>query len=410
MLYYDNLFREGRMHHTGRNAVTKSFPLWGALPPKTEPYQLIEQLRDGDEVFYAPDSHASGAGTWIFTRFSQIKELYSKTEQLSVQNQTGVGALLGEAMRMVPTEADPPHHSGYRGVLRPFFMNGPLDKLLPSIRLLSDELVQSLRPRGACEFMAEYARRFPVGVFLRLMGLPFEDIDMLNDLASTITYHPDPSEKGRALAGIKSYLEEQVRTAEAAPRDDIISHIATARIGERPINDEEKFALSFNVFVGGMDTVSASLGWHFRYLAMNPDVQTRLRADRSLIPGAIEELLRVYSVVSSARTAVEDFEIAGVNIRKGDMITLGTELANRDPQAFENPDDVNIDRSPNRHLSFGYGLHHCLGAPLARRELKVAMESWFDCVSTFRIVGDPNDGMPAWIGNILSVESLHLAW
>jgi cytochrome P450 len=393
-----------------REKVTKDFPLWGTLPPNTEPYQLIEQLRDGDEVFYAPDSHASGAGTWIFTRFRQIKELYSLTKQLSVQNQTGVAALLGEAMRMVPTEADPPDHSGYRGVLKQFFLNAPLDNLLPSIRQLSDELVQTVLPRGECEFMADYARRFPVGVFLRLMGLPVGDIDLLNDLATTITYHPDPAEKGRALAGIKRYLETQIRIAEAAPRDDIISHIATARIAGRPVTDEEKFALSFNVFVGGMDTVSASLGWHFRYLGINAELQARLRADRSLIPAAIEELLRVYSVVSSSRTALEDFEVAGVHIRKGDMITLGTELANRDPDAFDNPGEVDIDRDNKRHLSFGYGLHHCLGAPLARRELKVALESWFDAIPTFRLAGDPMDGMPTWVGNIFSLERLNLAW
>jgi len=393
-----------------REKVTKNFPLWGTLPSNTEPYHLIEQLRDGNEVFYAPNSHASGAGTWIFTRFRQIKELYSLTKQLSVQNQTGVSALLGEAMRMVPTEADPPEHSGYRGVLSPFFQNGPLDKLLPSIRNLSDELVQTLLPRSECEFMGDYARRFPVGVFLRLMGLPVEDIDFLNDLATTITYHPDPVEKGRALGEIKRYLGEQIRIAEAAPREDIISHIATARIAGRPINDEEKLALSFNVFAGGMDTVSASLGWHFRYLGMNAELQDHLRADRSLIPAAIEELLRVYSVVSSTRTALEDIEIEGVHIHKGDMITLGTELANRDPDAFDNPDAVDIHRDNKRHLSFGYGLHHCLGAPLARRELRIAMESWFDAVPTIRLAGDVNDGMPTWVGNIFSLEKLHLVW
>jgi Cytochrome P450 len=398
------------MEMAGQDKIVREFPLWGSLPPNTEPYQLIAQLRDGGEVFYAPGSHASGKGSWVFTRFARIKELYAKTSQLSVENQTGVGALLGETLRMVPSEADPPSHSGYRGVLRPFFMNGPLDRLLPSIRALSDELVQAVLPRGECEFMADYARRFPVGVFLRLMGLPVKDIDKLNDLASTMTYHPDLAEKGRALRGVKDYLEAQIRIAEEDPRDDIISHIATAQIAGKPINAEEKFALSLNLFVGGMDTVSASLGWQFRYLAMNPQLQSRLRADRSMIPAAVEELLRVYSVVSSARIALEDFEIAGVLVRRGDLITLGTELANRDPHAFDKPDEVDIDRNPNRHLSFGFGLHHCLGAPLARRELKVAMESWFDNVPDFRLVGQPNDGMSAWVGNIFSVERLGLAW
>lgn len=393
-----------------RESLTKPFPLWGTLPAGTNPFQLIPALREGDEVFYAPDSHTSGAGSWVFTRFGDIKELYTRTEQLSVKEQTGVGALLGEALRMVPTEADPPEHSGYRGVLRPFFSNTPLDNLEPSIRALSDGLVAGVRDQGSCEFMAHYARRFPVGVFLRLMGLPEGDLDYLNELAGTITYHPEYAEKARALRDIKQYLEDQIKRAEAAPRDDIISHIASARIGERPINDEEKFALSFNVFVGGMDTVSASLGWHFRHLAMNPALQDRLRADRSMIPAAVEELLRVYSVVSSSRTAIADFEINGIEIRKGDMITLGTELANRDPQVFEHPDEVDIDRSPNRHLGFGYGLHHCLGAPLARRELRIAMNSWFDLVPTIRLTGDPDDGMPHWVGNIFSLDTLHLAW
>jgi cytochrome P450 len=159
-----------------------------------------------------------------------------------------------------------------------------------------------------------------------------------------------------------------------------------------------------------MDTVSASLGWHFRYLAMNTELQDRLRADRSLIPAVIEELLRVYSIVSSTRTALEDFEIEGVHIQKGDMITLGTELANRDPDAFNNPDEVDIYRDNKRHLSFGYGLHHCLGAPLARRELRIAMESWLDSAPTIRLSGDVEDGMPSWAGNIFSLEKLRLTW
>lgn len=393
-----------------KEALTREFPLWGMLPPGTEPYTLIDDLRGGDEVFYAPNSHNSGAGTWVFTRFARIKELYTRIEELSVQGQTGVGDLLGEALRMVPTEADPPAHSGYRGVLRPFFSNTPLDNLEPSIRRLSDDLIDRFVARGEVEFMEAYARRFPVGVFLRLMGLPVEDIDLLNDYATTITYNPDFREKGRALGSIKAYLEDQVKIAEAAPRDDIISHIATARIDGRAISDEEKLALSFNLYVGGMDTVSASLGWHFRYLALNPGLQARLRADRSLIPAAVEELLRVYSVVSSSRRAVVDFEVGGIQIRKGDLITLGTELANRDPHEFERPDEVDIARSPNRHLGFGYGLHHCLGAPLARRELRIAMDSWFDLVPTFHLVGDPSDGMPSWAGNIFSLERLHLAW
>jgi len=393
-----------------REALTKDFPLWGMIPPGTEPYTLIEQLRDGDEVFYAPNSHNNGSDTWVFTRFEQIKDLYNRIDELSVEGQSGVSVLIGDAMRMVPTEADPPSHSGYRGVLRPFFSNTPLNNLEPSIRQLSDQLVRGFVDKGECEFMADYARRFPVGVFLRLMGFPVGDIDLLNDYATTLTYHPDPAEKGRALAGIKAYLEEQIRIAEKAPRDDIISHIVTAKINDRPVNDEEKLALSFNVFVGGMDTVSASLGWHFRYLAMNSDLQARLRADRSLIPDAVEELLRVYSVVSSSRMALVDFEVAGIKIRKGDFITLGTELANRDPREFERPDQVDIERTPNRHLGFGYGLHHCLGAPLARRELRIAMESWFDIVPTFHLVGDTNEGMPTWVGNIFSLETLRLAW
>jgi len=393
-----------------RAAVTKVCPLWGALSAGTEPFRLVESLHEGDEVFYAPDSHESGAGTWVFTRFAQIKELYTRIEELSVEGQAGTSALLGEPMRMVPTEADPPAYAGYRGVLRPFFTNGPLSALEPSIRGLSDDLVRSVVANNECEFMESYARRFPVGVFLRLMGLPVEDIDLLNGYVTALTYHPYMAEKRRALAGIKAYLQEQIRLASAAPRDDIISHIVTAKIEDRPVDEEEKLALSFNVFVGGMDTVSASLGWHFRYLAMNHDLQHRLRADRSLIPAAVEELLRVYSVVSSSRTAISDFEVAGVAIRKGDMITLGTELANRDPKESDRPAEVDISRTPNRHLAFGYGLHHCLGAPLARRELRIAMESWFDLVPTFSLSGDPNEGMPGWVGHIFSLERLKLAW
>ena len=393
-----------------QSQTVKAYPLWGALPAGKDPYELVQGIHAGPEIFYAPNSHNSQAGTWVVTTFDLIKEVYHDPDSFSCENQTGIGALLGEPLRMIPTEADAPSHGGYRDVLAPIFAPNRLTEIDPSLMAMSRELIGSFASAGRCEFMAEYAQKFPIGVFLGLMGLPHSDFEMLNTWAKALTYSPDFMVKRESLRQINSYLTDKIKEAESQADGSIISRVVNAGIQGRPLTDEEKLALCLNVFAGGMDTVNAALGWQFRYLAMNPAVQEALRADRSKIPAAIEELLRAYSVVTSSRTALRDMAFHGAKVKAGDLVTLATGLANRDPSAFKQPDRVVLGRSPNRHLAFGFGMHYCMGATLARREMRIAMETWFDALPVFRLDGAADEGWPSFAGNMLSLSSLRLAW
>jgi cytochrome P450 len=390
--------------------TVKPYPLWGVLPQGIDPYELVRPLHEGADVFYAPNSHNSQAGTWVITRFEQIKEVYHDPSSFSAEKQTGIDALLGEPLRMVPTEADAPSHGGYREVLAPLFAPNRLGAIDPGLMAFSRELIGTFSGAGRCEFMAEYAQKFPIGVFLGLMGLPQTDFELLNTWAKALTYSPDFMVKREAIRNITRYLAEKIKEAESQTAQSIISRVVNAGFQGRSLTDEEKLALCLNVFAGGMDTINAALGWQFRYLAMHPDIQAELRADRSKIPAAIEEMLRAFSVVTSSRTALRDIDFHGASIKAGDLVTLATALANRDPSAFKNADQVLLDRSPNRHLAFGYGMHYCMGAALARREMRIAMDTWFDAVPAFRIDGAAEEGLPLFAGNMLSLASLRLAW
>lgn len=388
----------------------KPFPLWGMLPPGKDPYELIPAIQAGDEVFYAPNSHNSQAGTWVITKFEHIKEVYSDAASFSSQNQTGIGALMGAPLRMVPTEADAPSHGGYREVLAPIFAPNRLTTIDPSLIEMSHDLIGNFAGAGRCEFMADYAQKYPIGVFLGLMGLPQSDFEMLNTWAKALSYSPDFALKRTSLQHITAYLSNKIKEAESQPAGSILSLVVNGCPQGRPLTDEEKLALCLNVFAGGMDTINAALGWQFRYLALHPEMQVALRADRSKIPAAIEELMRAYSVVTSSRTALRDMDFHGAPIKAGDLVTLATSLANRDPAAFKQPDQVNLDRPSTRNLAFGYGVHYCMGATLARREMRIALETWFDALPVFRIDGAIEDGLPSFAGNMLSLSSLRLAW
>lgn len=393
-----------------QSQTVKAYPLWGVLPPGNDPYDSVQAIHAGTEIFYAPNSHNSQAGTWVITRFEHIKEVYSDSSSFSSENQTGIGALLGEPLRMVPTEADAPSHGGYREVLSPVFAPNRLTTIDPSLMAMSRELIGTFSGAGKCEFMSDYAQKFPIGVFLGLMGLPHSDFDLLNTWAKALTYSPDFMVKRESIRDITRYLSEKIKEAESQPAGSIISRVVNADFQGRALTDEEKLALCLNVFAGGMDTINAALGWQFRYLAMHPEIQEELRADRSKIPAAIEELMRAFSVVTSSRTALRDIDFHGAKIKAGDLVTLATALANRDPSAFKGADQVALDRSPNRHLAFGYGMHYCMGATLARREMRIAMDTWFDAVPVFRIDGAVEEGLPSFAGNMLSLASLRLAW
>jgi len=375
-----------------------------------DPYERLAALRSEGRVFfnltYGPMSEE--AGIWVLTRAEDIRTALQQPEIFSSQNTVGFSRMIGETWSLIPLELDPPTHSQFRAILNGIFSPNRMKVMEDGIRARAASLIDRIVGDGGCEFVETFGRPFPVSIFMQLMGLPEEHTDQFNAWEYGLLHSQDPAQQVMAARAIVDYLRALIAKRKVEPADDLTTFCVNARIEERPVTDDEIMGMCFLLFIAGLDTVAASLSLHFRHLAMNPADQARLRADPSLIPNAVEELLRRYAIVTSTRLLTRDVEFAGVSMKAGDRVLFSTILANLDPDEFERPMAVDLDRSPNRHVSFLYGAHRCIGSHLARRELVISMEEWLKRVPPFRI-GRGREA-PVAPGGLLSVHALPLEW
>jgi cytochrome P450 len=240
------------------------------------------------------------------------------------------------------------------------------------------------------------------------MGLPLERFDEFVELEHHLL-RGDAAGKVAAARRILRRLDEVAKDKRSAPDDDLISRIVTAEIDGRLLNHGEVMGMCMLLYIGGLDTVTSSLGWYLRHLARDQVLQTRLRANPDEIPAAVEELLRLYGVSGTNRHVAKDCEFHGVTMKAGDRIALPTMLAGRDPGQYKNPNELDLKRNV-RHVTFGTGAHNCLGIHLARREIKVVLEEFLARFTNIRI---PEGGTVSWQTEGLGpwgVSHLPLVW
>lgn len=352
-------------------------------------------------------------GYWVLTEAGDIRSAFQHPELFSSRI-TGIPPT-PRPRRLLPLELDPPEHGVYRHPLAAVFSPQAVAQLEPAIRRTCADLVDGIVTRGACEFLADFAVPFPTTIFVELLGLPAAEAARFAAWNHALLHaHDRPEVRDDAKAQIAGYLDELVtrRMAEVAHgegrTDDLFAVLTRADVDGRPLTKDEMFDYAFLLFIAGLDTVTAALGFSFAYLAGNPEHRKSLVADPELIPAAVEELLRAFSVVNPARTVTRDVEFAGACLREGDRVLLSTVLANRDPAEFDDATGVRFDRSANRHLAFGAGPHRCLGSHLARCELKVALEEFHRRIPDYRIAAGAV--IRAHGGGAMGVDHLPLTW
>ncbi len=284
---------------------------------------------------------------------------------------------------MAPVEYDPPEHGPLRALLNPLLAPQRMLALDTKVREYACGYISKFKDRGECELMDEFAFKFPIAVFLELMGLPEEDVDQLLIWEMGLLHEPEYSKIVQATRAVRDYLVEKLEDRRLNPRDDFLSMAANAKIDGRPVTLDEQIGIAFNLYTGGLDTVSTNIGLHIRHLAENQEHQAYLREHPEQIPLATEELLRAYAAVSTFRICVNETEVAGVRVMPGDRVVMNTTLACRDEQKYENPHEVRLDRGP-QHEAFGFGPHRCVGMHLARRELHCALEEFLKAIPNFR--------------------------
>jgi cytochrome P450 len=320
---------------------------------------------------------------------------------------------LGSPVPLIPLAIDPPDHVRYRRVLDPMLaprvINSMEDELRRQIQVLLDAFIE----RGRCEVNGDIGRLYPTQVILTLFGLPIEDRDqfikwvdvLVNTSGAQVTgATPEQMEAGLALF---TYLQDYIEKKRSQPSDDMLSRVL-ALAGEDAWTDEEVLGLCFLFTLAGLDTVTSAIGFVLYHLARRRDLQQRINSDPSMIDPLIEEVLRLeLPAPLTPRAVQEDVTVEGVTIPAGSMAFLCLATANR--EIGDHPDDIDLGLAARAHLSFGGGIHRCLGSHLARRELRLVVEEFHKRIPEYRIESAAQP-RAAWPSGTLHLESVHLAF
>lgn len=367
-----------------------------SMPQDTVQDRIAELADKGPLVW----STAHG-GHWVVTHYDQVHEILHNPEVFSsYPNMLMTSSMTG---RFLPLEADPPEHTAFRKVLQPLFSPQRMKALEGEIRREVNELIDEFIEAGQCEFVGAFAHILPARVFLALVGLPIEDAPQLNEwVAAALMGKPGASEeesnavRGQAAMEVAGYFGKLIaerRGQEVTDDSDVITVVVNTPLElngeERPLTDEELIQLFFLTLIAGLHTTQGSLCWGVMHLSKRPEQRAKIVEDPSRLPAAIEEILRIEAAVLPGRRATRDHELGGVTVREGDQLLLALCGANRDASQFDAPADVSFDRGTNKHLSFGGGRHRCIGAHLARLELRVAFEELHRRLPDYEVAGDP---------------------
>ncbi|TML92890.1 MAG: cytochrome P450 [Actinobacteria bacterium] len=355
------------------------------------PHEAYRRLHDRCPV---ARSEFGGAPAVYLSRYDDVLWALRHPEIFS----SDVEALsIGQEQPLIPLQVDPPEHTRYRRLLNPEFVPRKIAELEADVRVLVNGIIDTFADRGHCDFHDEFATPLPSTIFLRLMGLPQADLPMFLQWRDDIVRPDvapddfDGAERVRAAAGqaINAYFERSIEDRGRTPDAGLLSRLVQSEIDGVHLTRRELLGISHLMLLGGLDTVTATLDCMVANLARHPERRRRLVEAPSLVPAAVEELLRRESpVMVVLRILTRDISVGGVELRAGDHVTLVIGAANADAREFPDGEVVDIDREPNRHLAFGAGNHLCLGAHLARLELRVALEELHRRIPDYRIADD----------------------
>jgi cytochrome P450 len=357
-----------------------------------DPYPVYATFRRTNPIFRAPIPGHTGPGAFLLTRYAEI-QLVLRDPRFSVDRRRA--ALVEQFADRIPPGLlgdegglrsmlimDPPDHTRVRGLVSKAFTPRRVAGLRGRIEEIVDELLEEGVRDGALEVIADFAAPLPAIVIAELLGVPAEDHRTFKQWSSElIALAPlaDPARIGEVqqkLERILDYLRGIIAERRKTPRDDLLSGMIAAQEERDALSDAELLATSNLLLIAGHETTTNLIGNGLLALLRHPVELARLRAHPELLGSAIEELLRFDSPVqATGRVATEDVELGGQPVGKGALLLTVIGAANRDPDVFPDPERLDVAREDNRHLSFGYGTHFCLGASLARLEAEVAFRA-----------------------------------
>jgi cytochrome P450 len=383
-------------------------PQIGPPKPLGGSMDLYDDLREQFPGMFR--SSEGDRGFWVLTSCELVRETFQRPDLFS--NQTGPVLHPEQWMLLIPENLDPPSHTRWRQLLSPFFSPKRIAEMDAGVRHRAAQLVESLVERGECDYVYDFSRVYPTRIFLDIMGIGSERLDEFMEWEDNIL-HTEQTAAGleiqmAAMNSVIAMFSEEIAERRKRPGIGLVSEALTWRIDGEAIPDSDLLSMCLLMFMAGLDTVTNELAYSTWHLATHPDDRKRIVDDPSLIPGAIEEFLRYYPIVTPPRQVAADIDFHGCPMKKGDMVFLPLAVANRDPAEFPDAGRVIIDRPDNHHIGFGAGPHRCLGSHLARREMRAALEEWHARIPNYSLV--PGIELSEYVGVQIGFPSLPITW
>ncbi|MFH8616321.1 cytochrome P450 [Streptomyces sp. NPDC017979] len=338
----------------------------------------------------------SGESVWVVTRYDDVRTVLSSPHASSDADLPGYPATsaAGRARRREDKPfvvMDDPQHARQRRMVSPEFMVKKMQALRPRVQEIVDGLIdEMLAGPKPVDLVQVFGLPVPLLVICDLLGVPYADRDEFQARGNVLTCREStPEQMMGAVRDLLTYLADLVDRKDAAPEDDLLSRLTVEQVRTGAITREEAANMGLMLLLAGHETTANMIALSTTALLQNPEQLAELRTteDQALIDNAVEEMLRYLTVaqIGLRRLALEDIEVGGQLIRKGEGIILSVDAANRDASAFAEPDVIDLHRKARHHLAFGYGIHQCLGQPLARVELQVVFRTLYRRIPTLRL-------------------------
>ncbi|MFM8528500.1 MAG: cytochrome P450 [Ilumatobacteraceae bacterium] len=361
-----------------------------------DPFGVWDELRER-----CPIAHTDRwGGSWLPTRYADVTAIARDIETFPsgggiavippAHGQPGSSQPALLPYGVPPISADPPLHTWTRRLILPWMSPQRTLSYEPMTRDLCNRLIDGFIETGRADLAADYAQQIPVRVIAHILGVPAEMSDTFTGwVRDVLEFAFDAERRQRGTFGVIDFFRKALDERRAKPGDDLISELLHTEIDGQPIEESVILGMCSLMLIAGVDTTWSAIGSSIWHLATHPDDRHRLVAEPELMDTAVEEFLRAYSPVTMARRLMNDVDYKGCPMKAGERVLMNFPGANRDPEAFERADEVLIDRTLNRHVAFGAGIHRCAGSNLARMELRISIETWLKRIPEFELV-DPS--------------------
>ncbi len=376
-----------------------------------DPLPVFRTLQDED-----PCHWCEPLKSWVFTRYDDVRDVL-RDDAISADRLTPYFAGLPDAQRRGVSEVirylntwvafkDPPEHTRIRELINKVFTPGAIRSLRPAIEDAVRHLIEPLRDKPAFDFIREFAYPLPANVILMMLGLPSDDMEKLHEwsaemqpfIGGATTSRDKYARAETAARAMAGYFRRAIRERSSRPRDDMLTKLAACRDHDDALTEDEVIGTAMLFLFGGHETTTNLIGNGVRALLRHPDALARVRADPALIKPAVEEILRYDGpTLATVRLVGQTHERHDRELREGQRVFVMIHGANHDPRRFDDASTFMIERDPNPHLTFNYGIHFCLGAPLARLEGDVAIGAVVQAMPELRLAQDHYDYMDTMV-------------